>query len=181
MRADSHNSYVCEFECYTGCIGERVETALGGSVVTRLSRGKTTKFTWTVFFPSVALYRTLLLENIYCTGTLRANRREFSPALKDAAKRGLGCRGDNVMRQGGNIVVTVWQDKRPVLHISSGHNPANTTSFRRRKGDGSTADVNCPTAIVDYNRYMGGVDKGDKLRKYYNPCMKSCKSYKYIF
>ena len=68
-----------------------------------------------------------------------------------------------------------------MLCISSGHNPASTTSVRRRKGDGSTADVNCPTAIVDYNRYMGGVDKGDQLRKYYNPCMKSRKSYKYIF
>ena len=182
--ADSHNSYVCEFECYTGRIGERIETGLGGSVVTRLSRdlvGKNYHIYMDNFFSSVTLYRTLLSQHIYCTGTLRANRREFPPALKDAAKRGLGSRGDSVMRQDGNIVVTVWQDKRPVVCISSGHNPAHTTSVRRRKGDGSITNVNCPIVIVDYNRYMGGVDKGDQLRRYYNPRMKSRKSYKYIF
>lgn len=74
--------------------------------------------------------------------------------MKDAAKWGLGSRGDSVMRQDRNIIVTVWQDKWPVL---------------------------CPTAIVDYNRYMVGIDKDDQLRKYYNPHMKSRKSYKYIF
>ena len=122
-RADSHNGYVCEFECYTGRIGERIETGLGGSVVTRLSRdlvGKNYHIYMDNFFSSVRLYRSLLTDNIYCTGTLRTNWHEFPPTLKDAAKRGLGCRGDSMMRQDGNIVVTVWQDKRPVLCISSG-------------------------------------------------------------
>ena len=28
-------------------------------------------------------------------------------------------------------------------------------------------DVDCPLCIVDYNRYMGGVDTGDQYRKYH--------------
>ena len=36
-------------------------------------------------------------------------------------------------------------------------------------------------AIIIYNRYMGGVDRGDKLRGYYNCKVKSRKFYKYIF
>ena len=38
VRADSHNGYVCEFECYTGKKGDTTEVGLGGSVVTRLTR-----------------------------------------------------------------------------------------------------------------------------------------------
>ena len=41
--------------------------------------------------------------------------------------------------------------------------------------------VNCPLCIVDYNKYMGGVDIGDQYRKYYRVPTKSRKSYKYIF
>ena len=44
--------------------------------------------------------------------------------------------------------------------MSSGHNPDHTKSIRRKKGDGSTIDVECPVSIVDYNQYMGGVDRG---------------------
>ena len=126
VRADSHNGYVCEFECYTGRKGERTEVGLGGSVVTRLTRdlvGKHYHIYMDSFFSSVFLYRDLLLDNIYGTGTLRTHRRNFPPALKDCAKKGLGCRGDRVMRQDGNVVVTVWQDTRPVTFISSGHHP----------------------------------------------------------
>ena len=38
VRADSHNGYVCEFECYTGKKGDTTEFGLGGCVVTRLTR-----------------------------------------------------------------------------------------------------------------------------------------------
>ena len=38
VRADSHNGYVSEFECYTGKKGDTSEVGLGGSVVTRLTR-----------------------------------------------------------------------------------------------------------------------------------------------
>ena len=99
------------------------------------------------FFSSVSLYKNLLAENLYCMGTLRSNRRNFPPDLKDAAKRGLACRGDRVVRQDGNVSICVWQDTRPVTFMSSGHNPAHTKSIRRKKGDGSSE---CPVSIVDY-------------------------------
>ena len=75
------------------------------------------------------------------------------------------------------MLASVWQDTRPVTFISSGHNPDHTKSIRRKKGDGSTIDVECPVCIVDYNQYMGGVDRGDQYRKYYHGPTKSRKSY----
>ena len=72
-RADSHNGYVCEFECYTGRKEGVVEKGLGGSVVTRLTRdlvGKAYHIYMDNFFSSVPLYQNLLQEMIYCTGTL---------------------------------------------------------------------------------------------------------------
>ena len=38
----------------------------------------------------------------------------------------------------------------------------------RRPKDGTRVSVPCPEAVYKYNRYMGGVDKGDQLRKYYH-------------
>ena len=184
VRADSHNGYVCEFECYTGKKGDTTEVGLGGSVVTRLTRdlvGKSYHIYMDSFFSSVSLYQKLLSDRIYCTGTLRSNRRNFPPDLKDVAKRGLACRGDRVVRQDGNVSVCVWQDTRPVTFMSSGHNPVHTTSIRRKKGDGSSIDVDCPVAIVDYNQYMGGVDRGDQYMQYYRGHVKSRKSYKHLF
>ena len=51
----------------------------------------------------------------------------------------------------------------------------------RRKRDGSRAEVMCPSAIATYTRNMGGVDKGDQLRKYYSVRLKCTKNYKYVF
>ena len=38
-----------------------------------------------------------------------------------------------------------------------------------------------PESVVQYNTYMGGVDRGDQLRGYYSCRTKSRKFYKYIF
>ena len=184
VRADSHNGYISEFECYTGKKGDTTEVGLGGSVVTRLTRdlvGKHYHIYMDSFFSSVKLYKNLLLDNIYCTGTVRAQRRNFPPDLKDVVKRGLASRGDRMTRQEGNVCVTVWQDSRPVTFMSSGHNPVHTTVVRRKKGDGSVVNVDCPECVYDYNQYMGGVDKADQFRKYYHVRVKSRKSYKYLF
>ena len=84
-------------------------------------------------------------------------------------------------RQAGNLVVTVWQDNRAVTILSTNSQATTPQSVQRRRKDGTRKDVSCPEAIVLYNKYMGGVDKGDQLRGYYNVRLKSRKMYKYIF
>ena len=86
-----------------------------------------------------------------------------------------------VARQEGNLTVTVWQDKRLVTSLSTAHSPDQTEFVKRKKVDGSIIHVDCPVCIVDFNKYIGGVDKGDQLRQYCHVRVKSRKSYKYIF
>ena len=54
------------------------------------------------------------------------------------------------------------------------------TVFRHQK-DGSCIPVPCPQSIIDYNAFMGRVDRGDQIRGYYNCRTKCRKLYKYIF
>ena len=75
------------------------------------------------------------------------------------------------------MLVSVCGRARLETFMSSGHNPGHTKSINRKRVDGSIINVECPLSIVDYNKYMGGVDRGDQ----YNVPVKSRKSYKYIF
>ena len=65
--------------------------------------------------------------------------------------------------------------------MSTTSQPSATGSVLRRQKDGSRVSVACPEAIITYNQCMGGVDRGDQLRGYYNCRTKSRKFYKYIF
>ena len=52
---------------------------------------------------------------------------------------------------------------------------------QRRLEDGSREDVQCPVSMMLYNKFMGGVDKNDQLRKYYHVALKCWKFYRYVF
>ena len=67
------------------------------------------------------------------------------------------------------------------MTLSTQSNPTEEHQVLRRQKDGTRVSVSCPEAIHMYNRYMGGVDKGDQLRKYYHVRLKCQKNYKYIF
>ena len=136
VRADSSNGYVCQLQCYTGKEGNTTEVGLGGNVVTTLTQelvGKNYSIYMDNFFSSIHLYRRLLEDNIYATGTLRSNRKMFPPDLVTVAKRGLVSRGALDFRQADNVVVTVWQDTRPVVVLSTQHDPSNVGTVSRNQ------------------------------------------------
>ena len=79
------------------------------------------------------------------------------------------------------MTASAWKDNKVVTVMSTTSQPSATGSVLRRQRDGTRVSVPCPEAILTYNRSMGGVDKGDQLRGYYNCRVKSRKFYKYIF
>ena len=178
------NGYIFQFMVYVGKEGERVEVGLGQKVVEKLTRelvGGQYHIYFDNFFTGVELAQNLLGDGLYSCGIIRSNRKNIPEDLKPNIKKGFKERGDYMVRQDGNLVFTVWQDTKVVTMLSTNSQPTAQHSVLRRKKDGSRVDVPCPDAIVQYNKYMGGVDRNDQLRKYYGVRLKSRKSYKYIF
>ena len=120
------------------------------------------------------LLETLLRKRIYACGTAWADRRGFPAELKSVR---LQQQGDFVFRQKGNLVATVWRDKKNVVVLSMMTSADEVTTVERKQRDGSVQIIPCPTAVDTYNKFMNGVDQGDQLRDYY----RVHKYYKYIF
>ena len=89
--------------------------------------------------------------------------------------------GESVFCQRGDLVASVWMDKKPVNMLSTLAQADATHTALRRQRDGTRVSVQCTDAVVLYNQYMAGVDKGDQLRQYYRVRTKCRKYYKYIF
>ena len=63
-----------------------------------------------------------------------------------------------------NLTVSVWQDNKTVSVIATDSDPTKPESVQRKHKDGTSHTYPCPSAIADYNRYMGGVNSDDQLR-----------------
>lgn len=72
-------------------------------------------------------------------------------------------------------------DRKVVTVMSTNTQPTASGTVLRKQQDGTQTPVPCPQAIISYNEFMGGVDRGDQFRGYYSCHMKSRKFYKYIF
>ena len=72
-------------------------------------------------------------------------------------------RGDILTIQKGNVCASSWMDRKVVTAMSTTAQPETGTVLRRQK-DGTRISVPCPLSIIDYNMYMGQVDRGDQVR-----------------
>ena len=182
VRADAVNGYFCDFDVYVGRPGDgtTVETGLGERVVKQLTQtlqGKHYQIFCDNFFSSCTLFDGLLQQGLYACGTTRITRQGYPTTLKGITVE----RGKQVFCQRGNLVASVWMDKKPVTMLSTLAQPDVERSARRKQKDGSRETVTCSDSVVLYNKYMGGVDKGDQLRQYYRVRSRCMKNYKYIF
>ena len=81
-------------------------------------------------------------------------------------------------KQSNRLAVSLWQDNRPVVIVSTNCDPSQTTTVRH-DNNGTSNSIPCPMSVYLYNKYMGGLDHNDQLRGYYNVRLKGF--YKYIF
>ena len=186
LRAEAENGYVSAFDVYTGKKGQAVEHGLGARVVKELSSDLHHTYRhlyFDNFFSSVDLLLDLWRTGLYGCGTMRTNRKGFPKLLKCHVKKGLAVRGDSitVQHKESNTTVSLWQDSRPVIVIANNTDGTVTETVKRMKKNGTRETYPCPSSIALYNRFMGGVDRNDQIRGYYNTPIKCRKFYKYIF
>ena len=118
------------------------------------------------FYNSVKLSEDLLKKKIFTCGTLRLNRG--SPkTLQEKVKY---MKSDEIQFQRkGDVFVIVWYDKKPVKMITTLHNAdvLPVEKNRKIKKKFQKVTVNKPKAVIDYNKFMSGVDHFDQMIKYY--------------
>ena len=113
------------------------------------------------FYTSPTLYAELRLE---ACGTLRLNHRGVPPEAKSALKKG----ERRSVPVDDNLAIVQWHDKRIVSVLSTVHSDAPIQVERRsRHAPNGREIVEKPEAVVEYNKFMGGVDRGDQFLSYY--------------
>ncbi|KAJ8971292.1 hypothetical protein NQ314_000769 [Rhamnusium bicolor] len=74
-----------------------------------------------------------------------------------------------------------WMDKRVVTVLSTIHVPTESLPVGKREKDGTITQINCPKAVNDFRRCMGGVNRADMLKSYYAIDRKSRKWWHQLF
>ena len=69
-----------------------------------------------------------------------------------------------------------WKDKRLVKALSTMHDDSIITITRKKKGPGAQLkEVQKPECIIEYNKYISGVDSVDQMISYYPFTQKTLK------
>nr|XP_032821145.1 uncharacterized protein LOC116948512 isoform X2 [Petromyzon marinus] len=169
---ESETGYCLNFDIYTGRNRKAGPThGLGHQVVMSLTQPywhRNHHVYFDRFFSSPRLLEDMLKCSLYGCSTININR----VGLPDEAKQlKLRNKGDVEFFQKGNLVLTVWRDKRVVVMLTS-----NSEGKMLTLPDGRLK----PDAIMKYNKYMGGVDRSDQYRSYYHVGRTSKKWWRYI-
>jgi len=180
VRAGS-SGIMYDFFLYTGKVKNNKVT--GPYVVIRLLETLPTMKNFKVFydnwFSSIPLCLALKNSGYLATGTLRADRMKGCPlpTEKDLKKEG---RGSHSFRTDANsgITITRWFDNKCVQLISNNVNPETTNKIKRwDRQSRSYVQIDCPTVVEEYNKYMGGVDLADMLISLYRTTIKTKRWY----
>ncbi|PNF14142.1 hypothetical protein B7P43_G17736 [Cryptotermes secundus] len=113
------------------------------------------------FFSSPHLFDKLMTKDITCCGTVRPNRKCLPDDFRRRQFR-LN-KGDIRVRVRWNLTALVSKNKREVNVLTIMRCPPAEGSFCDEHGNAIK-----PAIVVDYNKYMGYVDKADRMAKSYS-------------
>jgi hypothetical protein len=201
---DGESGYLYDFEVY---LKKQREEGLTQRVVEDLlehSTGVNHILFVDKYYTSIPLAQSLLKKSIYICGSFNSGRRFWPQDLKtnkrlkkkDDKVRSLQ-RGEWMARQSQDkkMVATVWMDSALVYNLTTCYSvprketrskSGDQTEIRRRVKDQNTGRweakmFDCPSSIVEYNKYMGAVDRHDHLRSSYSIQRTGRKWWQYFF
>ena len=154
-----------------------VTESYGGKVLDSFSIKLLNRLTYLPETQAPGLFQQALAINVAVFTVSSTQARVFEPF----SNLELSIRKNSTLRSAvpahddanGNLVMTVWQDTKPVVVLSTNCDPTVQTEVKRKQKDGSQTTVQCPLSVQVYNKYMGGVDTADQYRGCYTVRAKS--------
>lgn len=164
MVCESNTGYICNFEIYCSEGKRLIETI---QTVVSPYTDLWHHVYMDNYYNSVQNSEILLEKKIRICGTIRKNR-----GLPDCLKMVSLKNGETTFRRKKDILLQVWQSKKTVFLISSIHSAEmrESQNIDRR----TRQKIIKPNALIDYNRYMKGVDRADQYL-YYSILCKTAK------
>ena len=129
------------------------------------------------FYTSGPLADELAKDEIYTVGTIKANARGYPQELRSVTPK----KGDYAALTSGEKVYSVFNDRKVVRFMSNAFPESMSSQVARTQPDGSFRYQSIPPLLPAYNKYMGGVDLTDQLRKTYGFDRKSKRAWIRLF
>lgn len=152
---------ILKFAIYTGMLDDIGGKGHAEKVVMHLMEGKLGvghSLYMDNFYNSYGLAKKLIDHETHCTGTLRLDRKCNPKEIKSAKLK----TGETKAQYSNGVMVGKWRDKRDVAYISTEFQN-EMTEVRNKRQQVKTK----PKPIVEYNKYMSGVDRQDQMLSYY--------------
>ncbi|POM71978.1 Hypothetical protein PHPALM_11389 [Phytophthora palmivora] len=130
------------------------------------------------YYSFILLSVELLIMKVYVIGAIMTNRLGFDKNIKDNARRILPAFPVVPSLAIPSMVTFIWWDNKPVYYLCTGSVMTESTIERKVKRVGSIR-LRCPSAVNDYQNWMGGVDVHDQLRLQMYSLQTSAKFKKY--
>ena len=165
VNSESSSGYVLTNDIYTG--GKSDSSGFGHthSVVMKLMQNylnKEHKLFTDNFYSSLKLFLDLLKNGTYACGAVRTTRKCFPPELKHLTLK----RPEYKFATYQSFTAGLLHDRRDVSFLSTIHSASIEVAEKRPKGGRNKEPIPCPTAIVEYNQSMNGVDLTDQHLSY---------------
>ena len=105
------------------------------------------------FFSSPALFKQLVKSGTNASGTTKCNRKGMPLSLRTTK---LKTKVKMIQLQKGELLATVWLDKRTLNELSTNASNRSLTSVKRKQKDGSVKDAPCPQDIERCDQLIKG-------------------------
>ncbi|KAJ1154260.1 hypothetical protein NDU88_007014 [Pleurodeles waltl] len=125
------------------------------------------------FYTGVELFSELYKAGTVACGTVRCNRKGFPQELVCKKLH----KSQSTALRSNELLAVKFLDRRDVYVLTRIHDESTSPITVW----GQMAEVHKPICVLDFNKYLGGVDKNDQVLQPYNACRKTCTWYKKLF